>query len=537
MINKITLFLLLMLTTYVGFSQDWKAYPYIPSGSEISFPVDEGRHISEPTEWWYTTGHVTGNSTGSKYSYVVIYFYGPQLGFDGFRLLNVVNEDTGQKYFDSKPVNFSEMAEGELKIKASGTFLPKIEFFENQTDNNNEIVPFQYKLFSATSNTELDLMLNTVKRPLIVGGDGKFDQGSTSYTYYYSQTGIEVNGTLKLFDVSETVTGIGWIDRQYGGFDRTADERYEWFSLQLSNGMDINFWNVFNKDYEVPDDYKFKMLSAYKDENTQYFTKDFSLERTAYFCTPDEVNCYSKQWRLISQENNVDIVITANREDSEASLPIRFYEGSVTISGTVNGVSVTGLGFAELLHTYEAPEIEITYPVDGSYNTSENISWKVNNPDYGNPLYYDVAYSIDNQVSFTTIAEGVTDPFFKWENSPINQGAGIWFKIIGYSVDKTLTGTVISSMSSSVTLGVDEFEIKELVLYPNPVNSMIKIDFPGLASTVNYTISDVNGRTLLIDERINISELEIDIENLEAGLYLLKIRKDGNNMNFKFLVN
>ena len=77
MINKIVLFTLLTLSSFSSFSQDWKSYPYNPVGSQISFPNDEGQHIDEPIEWWYSTGHLTGNASGTNYSYMLSYFYYP----------------------------------------------------------------------------------------------------------------------------------------------------------------------------------------------------------------------------------------------------------------------------------------------------------------------------------------------------------------------------------------------------------------------------------------------------------------------------
>ena len=52
---KTTLLIFLTLFTTVSFAQAWKVYPYTPSTtptSQISFPTDEGRHSSEPVEWW-----------------------------------------------------------------------------------------------------------------------------------------------------------------------------------------------------------------------------------------------------------------------------------------------------------------------------------------------------------------------------------------------------------------------------------------------------------------------------------------------------
>ena len=271
---RITLLTFLVLFSYSGFCQDWKKYPYTPEESLISFPKDEGRHTSEIAEWWYSTGQVTGNTTGNKYSYVVIYFYGPQAGFDGFRLLNIMNEDTGEKYFDSKPISYSKLS-------------------------------------------------------------------------------------------------------------------------------------------------------------------------------------------------------------------------------------------------------------------TENISWNSDNLDNGNPLLYNIAF---NKETFTIVAEGTTDPFFKWENPTFNEGENIWFKITGYSVDKTIAGSVISSMSSSVTLSVETFEKNNLVLYPNPGKNTLKIDFPAMVNSVYYEISDLHGRLILKSEENNTNEVQIDIQNFKSGLYVLKLKNEKKVMHAKFLV-
>ena len=62
---------------------------------------------------------------------------------------------------------------------------------------------------------------------------------------------------------------------------------------------------------------------------------------------------------------------------TEVQLPFRFFEGATTISGTIDGQAVTGIGFAELLHAYEDPDIEITSPAGGVYDTSVPISWQL----------------------------------------------------------------------------------------------------------------------------------------------------------------
>jgi len=533
---KISCFFTFLFLSFYCSSQDWKTYPYTPTGSLISFSLDEGYHSAEAIEWWYTTGHITGNSSGTNYSYMLSYFYYPYLGFQGFRILNITNDDTGEHVFDTKPVNYDVLATDKLHIQASGIFLPKIENWKNKKDGNNKVIPFEYLIFSSSGNTEINLEYKTLKRPLILDGDGKFDQGSSSYTYYYSQTKNDVTGTLTFKGITENVTGVSWIDRQYGTFNPLEDEKYEWLSIQLSNGMDINLWNLFTDENTIPDNLKYRILSAYVDESTQYTTKDFNLERLKFNCTPDNEKCYSQQWRLTSNTNNIDLTITVLHNNSEVQLPFRFYEGATSIIGKVNGVDVTGQGFAELLHSYETPIINITNPINGTFNSAEYISWNLTNLDEGNPLLYDVSYSVDNKQTFKTIAEGISDNSYLWENPDITSGENIWFKITAYSIDKTLISTIISPSSSLFTLPVELFKDHNIVLYPNPSSDNLHIDLHRTIPSLTYQLIDINGRVLMDKEVKNISILQLDIENFNSGLYFIKLTGDNKTMHTKFLV-
>jgi hypothetical protein len=188
-------------------------------------------------------------------------------------------------------------------------------------------------------------------------------------------------------------------------------EKYEWFFLQLSNGMDINVWNVFTADNKLPANSKYRILSSYVDDNTQYTTSDFKIERLGFNWMPDSQMCYSNKWRLTSAVNKIDLTFSTKDNNNEVQFPFRFFEGATDVSGTVNGVQVTGFGFAELLHSYESPSIKITYPDTGSYDIKKAISWHVQNPDEGNPLSYDLYYSVNNKESFIPIATSIRIPF------------------------------------------------------------------------------------------------------------------------------
>jgi predicted secreted hydrolase len=545
--TRITLYFIFFLISFNLSAQDWKVYPYAPvttPSSEISFPLDEGRH-SDPVEWWYVSGHIT-TASSKNYSFMLTYFYYPYtmttfpfLSFDGFRILNLTDESDGTFYQDTKAVtSYTTLSNTGLDIEAS-LLLGGSEYWRNKVDGTSNILPFEYELNASSGTVSISFDLETLKRPLIVGGDGLFDQGLSNYTYYYSQTDNSVSGSLTLNGATETVTGSAWIDRQYGDFNPFLGEDYEWFSLKLDNDMDLNLWNIFTADRTIPNDPKYKILSAYVDinQNTQYTISDFEIERLEYFTTPDNQKRYSKKWRLTSASKNIDLIITANHTTSEvdiSELSFRFFEGAITITGTIDGETVTGIGFAELLHSYEIPDISIVSPNGGVYNTTNPIAWVVNNPDDGRPLLFDLEYSTDNSI-FTPIATGLTTNNYTWDGTGINNGDAVWFKVKSYSVDNSLTSEVVSSSSFLASLSSLDLNSKNIRVYPNPVKNEITLEFQMPLVNSTFLIMDINGRLISTKNADNTLIQKIDTQFISKGIYFLHIKSDDFKQVIKFV--
>ena len=528
---KLYLFIIAILASTICSAQVWKIYPYIPKGSLISFPVDEGRHTSQPIEWWYSSGHLTGVTSGKTYSYMLTYFYYPVAGYDGFRILNITDDASGKFYQDSKPLNYTSISSTGLDIHAS-VYNEGTETWSNKVDGNNKIIPFEYMVKAASHNVGLNLDYTTLKRPLILSDSGYLKQGVANYTYYYSQTKNAVLGTLTLNGVAEEVTGTSWIDRQYGNFNPWTGEKYEWFHVQLSNGMDINFWNIFTSNNTIPDNSRYRLLSAYVDDSTQYSTSDLTIQRLGYNWMPDSAMCYSDKWRLTSATNKIDLTITMKNNNNEVQWPFRFFEGATTISGTVNGVAVTGLGFAELLHTYTQPEMTIKNPAGGVFNTSSPITWQLINADEGNPVTYDIEYSINDKANFTAITQGLKETSYQLNNSALHNGDKIWFKITAHSIDDKLQSTIISSSSSVVSVtNPDNVKIK---LYPNPVGDNLFLEPAFQMNNPVSKIVDVNGRVMHVFKSNFVSD-KINVAYLSAGVYFFKIGTGEGQQVIKFI--
>ena len=372
-------------------AQTWNQYPYIPGGGTgLTFPADEGFHPSHPVEWWYTVGHVTGDSTGTEYSYMLTYFAFDTLLWDGFRIFNLANDETGEFYTDFAFVNYNTLSEDHLEIDAQ-KWLSTNETWVTKTDSFGELVPFEYAMQAQDMNSTgaIDLEYAALKRPLILDTTGFFNQGASSYTYYYSQSMLSVQGAMTINGLTENVTGTAWIDRQWGNFNPSTGEQYEWFCIQLDNGMDFNVWQIFDTEDMIPDTSTYRLVSIFMNDSTDVNTHDFVFDRIQYAYLPDSSNVYSKQWHLVYDD--IDLTLTTLHNNSEVQLPFKFYEGTMEITGSVGGNPVSGVGFAELLHTYEVPQMQLNFPLEnGGWVGSETISWDLLNPDGGREVYYDV---------------------------------------------------------------------------------------------------------------------------------------------------
>ena len=513
---KTYLLSMLCLLPFLLTAQDWKTYPYEPAGSKVHFPADEGRHSAEPEEWWYTTGHVTGETTGKHYSYMLTYFYHPELIFDGFRVLNISDDDAGNFIEETAAVNYSVLSGDSLNILAS-IWQDGTESWKNKTGGDGKAIPFEYLISAGGAPGSLDLDYVSQKRPLILADSGFLYQGYTDYTYYYSLTGIDVTGTLTFDGITEQVTGTAWIDRQYGTINPSTGNRYEWFSIQLSNGMDLNIWNIFTSERKIPEGIKFNILAVYKDENTQYTTSLFEIERLGYAWMEDKGMCYARKWRLTSEEDNLDLVISTLHPGYEVELPFRFYEGPTTVTGTVNGEDVTGQGFAELLHSYEHPDVELVNNI--AWNPSIPLKWQLHNPDDGRPVKYSLEYSTDMN-EYLPLAENLEDTFYTWISPPLVDEQEFSLKLKAYSADSSLYGENIQQLSYNDpgTYNTEIYPAGPRV-FPNPAGETLVVNGEGLES---IRIFDLNGRLVYSSPAQNNSH-RVDVSGLENGVYVLSV--------------
>lgn len=383
----------------------WRAYPYEPAGTDIRFPVDEGAHyvddLSVTMEWWYTIYHLT-TAEGREFS-VMSTFFMPQLQI-AYRPFNITDVHTGQM-FDSDEWGSLEARTGHLELDWTSDVEGEPDsYFRTRTDGRGELVPFGYEQQvyhhePQTGHTQsMHLLVDAVKSPYLVAGDGLITIGDSGDSYYYSLTYLEVTGELELGGEVFEVTGYGWLDHQWGPFMLSplalSRNSYEWMALHLDNGDEYMVSTLFDMENRTYREEGFGSVGWKLHDCTQGITLDHTIERLAYWQQPESGRYYSHRWRVVVPDTGLDVIVEPVIEDQTVTFfHTSFYEGRSAITGTLNGELIGGLAFVELVHHYAEPEVQILSPTaDATWLAGAplSVSWTVTNPDDGLLLFFEV---------------------------------------------------------------------------------------------------------------------------------------------------
>lgn len=87
-------------------------------------------------------------------------------------------------------------------------------------------------------------------------------------------------------------------------------------------------------------------------------------------------------------------------------------------------------------------------------------------------------------------------------------------------------------ISVQTTLGTSDFELKNLVVYPNPVKDILNISFDSAMNTV--AIYNMMGQQVMA-KPINANEDTIDVSNLGSGTYFVKVQAENKFKTIKII--
>jgi len=295
---------------------------------ELSLAADEWAHPDALHEWWYVNTHLV-DSTGRKFGAVVAFFPDYML----FGLADKVE----------KRMVSAEVIRGHRLVSSTAG----VSYVGNSFAGAGR--EGTYALRYSSRGISLELGLESEKRPLLVNRFGKIREGLLGDSFYYSLTRLAARGRLSLGGEERDVSGIAWIDRQWGRWEDMGIGGWEWFSLQLSNGTEVLATQIYSP---VARRICTSVVSVKRKDSSEVHSAKLSVRRVETIGGGASGTKYGRRWRLDSPGLlDLEVVVDFDGQEFHKGL----WEGCCSARGTIEKEAVTGVGYAEQVDRAQGP--------------------------------------------------------------------------------------------------------------------------------------------------------------------------------------
>ncbi|WP_053970548.1 T9SS-dependent M36 family metallopeptidase [Mangrovimonas sp. ST2L15] len=135
---------------------------------------------------------------------------------------------------------------------------------------------------------------------------------------------------------------------------------------------------------------------------------------------------------------------------------------------------------------------------------------------------------------------GGEDQCLIWEvfaNRGLGAGAsqGLPFLMTDQVEDFSMPDENDETLQNCTSLSVEDFNFNQFNLYPNPTNGMLYIKTATSVGNVTLTLTDMNGRSVLTQQANLVDAAQVDMSQLQSGIYILNIKGTSLNVNKKIV--
>ncbi|MBS0183713.1 MAG: carotenoid 1,2-hydratase [Nitrospira sp.] len=334
-------------------------FQFATAGYRYNFPRDHGSHPTYQTEWWYYTGHLQSKN-GRSFGFELVFFRRAVPPEDIKTLPSkwsisqlylahfAVTDITGKRFHFSEKIS----REGLGKAGADESRL-RVWIDDWRAEASPE--PSASHTLVAHDETHALALTLTPAKPLVTHGiDGISVKGKDvgQATHYYSFTRLATTGSLTINGEQFDVSGISWMDREFGSGDLGNDQvGWDWFSLQLEDDTELMLYRIRRKDGSS--DLASSGTAVSPDGRTRHLeVTDFQIESTGTWTSPESKATYPSRWRLRFPSLDLVLDVTPLLANQELRIlrgtKVSYWEGAVTVTGTKQGRPVKGQGYVEL---------------------------------------------------------------------------------------------------------------------------------------------------------------------------------------------
>ena len=336
--------------------EDLEGYPLVLESREFSFPADHGPHPAYRNEWWYVTGNLDA-AGGERFGFELTIFRFALAPPGEVRQEAPSAWATNQVYIghfavthvDAERFHVAQRyARGALDL-AGARAEPFRVWVEDWQLRESGQDPARWNLYAVDNDVEIALSLAARKPPVLNGADGLSQKSSErgNASYYYSMTRLEAEGTLSIGGKAHDVSGLAWLDREWGSSALSAEqEGWDWFALQLSDGSELMYYNLRRTDGSN-DEHSAGTFVPPDGDIVHLSRSDVTVDVTDHWDSP-RGGRYPMGWVMEVPRLGLRLKVEPVLEAQELATNVRYWEGAVDVAAERAGGRVAGRGYVEL---------------------------------------------------------------------------------------------------------------------------------------------------------------------------------------------
>ena len=312
----------------------------------VDLPAHDAYLPEESLQWWYWTGHLQIED-GRRFGFEVVFF-----ATDNFKILLSQLIQAAITDIAADSFTFEEY----VRLHAPKKLKDR---FELDSGPNNMITAKggdgKDVIHCQIGKYVLDLELASTKPAAMHYGGNAHPYRFGGYTYYYSRTHMETQGTLTIDGQPHKVTGVTWFDRQYGELEPAMLKGWQWFAIELDDNRQYMLFDFLGDGVDAAVEKSGSITNAAGQTRT-LAAHEFEVKVLGHWKSPHTGANYPSGWEVtVDGQTLVVEPLVKDQElhgDPKKGIPWAgvYWEGACSVSGPVNGKAYVELnGFTSLI--------------------------------------------------------------------------------------------------------------------------------------------------------------------------------------------
>ena len=344
-----------MLAAAAATAGHWSRDALALPPKQLQFPRDFGSHPDLRTEWWYITGHATGDK-GRVFGFQVTFFRS-----------RVEATQAMRSHFAAKQLVFAHTALTDLEgrtllhdqrmARTAGG-----QAFASETDTDLRLRNWslvrrdgQYHALIAAEGFTLDLQFTPTQPVLLQGDKGLSRKGPepAQASYYYSVPHLATQGRIVLQSRSLAVKGTAWLDHEASdALMHPEAVGWDWIGMNLDDGAALTAFHLRRADGSTL--WAGGSLRTAAGVLRVFQANEVRFEAQSHWLSPHTQARYPTRWRVHTPAGSftVQALLDDQELDSRNSTGAVYWEGLSDLLGA-QGQRV-GRGYLEMTG-YAAP--------------------------------------------------------------------------------------------------------------------------------------------------------------------------------------